>query len=193
MFRTIFDLFKFIFKKVTKLSIPYFSVEENDLKFKISTDSYYKYTLYNIVIKVRHDPYVYEAYTLKANNIFIEYIHTLNDVMWNSQPFSYFLNLLKDELKVDSFENLEKKQHNHYEFNIYRVNNEFNLYLIYIYEMNKEIFIIDKKGLLFEKLIQNFDKTILVEYQNKDILDLNLNFSLVKNNGLRNYFKLASS
>ena len=55
MFRTIFDLFKFIFKKVTKLSIPYFSVEENDLKFKISTDSYYKYTLYNIVIKVRHD------------------------------------------------------------------------------------------------------------------------------------------
>ena len=27
----------------------------------------------------------------------------------------------------------------------------------------------------------------------KDILDLNLNFSLVKNNGLRNYFKLASS
>ena len=90
MFRTIFDLFKFIFKKVTKLSIPYFSVEENDLKFKISTDSYYKYTLYNIVIKVRHDPYVYEAYTLKANNIFIEYIHTLNDVMWNSQPFSYF-------------------------------------------------------------------------------------------------------
>ena len=41
MFRTIFDLFKFIFKKVTKLSIPYFSVEENDLKFKISTDSYY--------------------------------------------------------------------------------------------------------------------------------------------------------
>ncbi len=30
-----------------------------------------KYTLYNIVIKVRHDPYVYEAYTLKANNIFI--------------------------------------------------------------------------------------------------------------------------
>ena len=193
MFRTIFDLFKFIFKKVTKLSIPYFSVEENDLKFKISTDSYYKYTLYNIVIKVRHDPYVYEAYTLKANNIFLEYIHTLNDVMWNSQPFSYFLNLLKDELKVDSFENLEKKQYHHYEFNIYRVNNEFNLYLIYIYEMNKEIFIVDSKGELYENLLRNFDKTILVEYQNKDILDLNLNFSLVKNNGLRNYFKLASS
>ena len=59
--------------------------------------------------------------------------------MWNSQLFSYFLNLLKDKLKLYSFENLEKKSHTHYEFNIYRVNNEFNLYLIYIYEMNKEI------------------------------------------------------
>ena len=99
--------------------------------------------------RVRHDPYVYEAYTLKANNIFIEYIHTLNDVMWNSEPFSDFLNLLKDELKVYSFENLEKISHTHYEFNIYRVNNEFNLYLIYIYEMNKEIFIVDTKGELY--------------------------------------------
>lgn len=86
-----------------------------------------------------------------------------------------------------------KKSFSPYEFNIYEVDNVYKLYIIYIYEIDKEIFIIDKKGLLFEKLIQNFDKTILVEYQNKDILDLNLNFSLVKNNGLRNYFKLASS
>ena len=193
MFRTIFDLFKFIFKKVTKLSIPYFSVEENDLKFKISTDSYYKYTLYNIVIKVRHDPYVYEAYTLKANNIFIEYIHTLNDVMWNSQPFSYFLNLLKDELRVYSFENLEKKQHTHYEFNIYRVNNEFNLYLIYIYEMNKEIFIVDTKGELYENLLRNFEKSYNCNFEKNENNHFDLNISLVKKNALNNYFKLASS
>ena len=64
-----------------------------------------------------------------------------------------FLNLLKDELKVYSFENLEKKSHTHYEFNIYRVNNDFNLYLIYIYEMNKEIFIVDTKGELYENLL----------------------------------------
>src|SRR5574344_588306 len=157
MFRTIFDLFKFIFKKVTKLSIPYFSVEENDLKFKISTDSYYKYTLYNIVIKVRHDPYVYEAYTLKANNIFLENIHT------------------------------------HYEFNIYRVNNEFNLYLIYIYEMNKEIFIVDSKGELYENLLRNFEKSYNCNFEKNENNHFDLNISLVKKNALNNYFKLASS
>jgi len=111
------------------------------------------------------------------------------------EPILYteFLDLLKDELKTNSFKNIFKKSFSPYEFNIYEVDNVYKLYIIYIYEIDKEIFIIDKKGLLFEKLIQNFDKTILVEYQNKDILDLNLNFSLVKNNGLRNYFKLASS
>ena len=79
--------------------------------------------------------------------------------MWNSQPFSYFLNILKDELKVYSFENLEKS-HTHYEFNIYRVNNEFNLYLIYIYEMNKEIFIVDTKRWIIWKSFKKFWKII---------------------------------
>ncbi len=99
----------------------------------------------------------YDAYTLKAKDIYIEYIHTLNDVMWNSvNHFQYFLNLLKDELKVYSFENLVEKSLTHYEFNIYRVDNEFNLYLIYIYEMSKEIFIVDKKGELFEESFKKF-------------------------------------
>ena len=113
--------------------------------------------------------------------------------MWNSQPFSYFLNLLKDELKVDSFENLEKKQQNHYEFNIYRVNNEFNLYLIYIYEMNKEIFIVDTKGELYKNLLRNFEKSYSCNFEKNENNHFDLNISLVKKNALYNYFKLASS
>ena len=90
----------------------------------------------------------------------------------NSQPFSYFLNLLKDELKVYSFENLEKKSHTHYEFNIYRVNNEFNLYLIYIYEMNKEIFIVDSKGELYENLLKILKNHIIVILRKMKIIIL---------------------
>ena len=193
MLNALYNALKYIFKKVTKLSIPYFSLEENYLKFKITSEFSFKFLLSNIETKTRHDAYVLDVYNLKTKDIYIEYIHTINGVIWNSQPFSAFLDLLKDELKTNSFKNIFKKSFSPYEFNIYEVDNVYKLYIIYIYEIDKEIFIIDKKGLLFEKLIQNFDKTILVEYQNKDILDLNLNFSLVKNNGLRNYFKLASS
>ena len=193
MLNALYNALKYIFKKVTKLSIPYFSFEDNELKFKIDSDNFYLFPISNIETKTRHNSYVLDAYNLKTKDIYIEYIHTINGVIWNSQPFSAFLDLLKDELKTNSFKNIFKKSFSPYEFNIYEVDNVYKLYIIYIYEIDKEIFIIDKKGLLFEKLIQNFDKTILVEYQNKDILDLNLNFSLVKNNGLRNYFKLASS
>ena len=191
MLNTLIDFLKFIFKKVTKLSIPYFSLHENDLRFKISSDTFYKYTLYNIEMKTRHDPYVYDAYTLKANNIFVEYIHTLNDVLWNSQAFSSFLNILKDDLKANSFENLEKKTYTHYEFNIYRVNKEFNLFIIYIYEMNKEIFIVDTKGELYENLLKNFEKSYSCSFSTNQKNSLDFNISLTKNNALNNYFKLS--
>ena len=130
---------------------------------------------------------------LKSDYIFLEYIYTYSDVIWNFQAFSSFLNLLKDELKVDSFENLEKKQYHHYEFNIYRVNNEFNLYLIYIYEMNKEIFIVDSKGELYENLLRNFEKSYSCNFEKNENNHFDLNISLVKKNALYNYFKLASS
>ena len=39
----------------------------------------------------------------KTKDIYIEYIHTINGVIWNSQPFSAFLDLLKDELKNKLF------------------------------------------------------------------------------------------
>ncbi|WP_418186455.1 hypothetical protein [Aliarcobacter lanthieri] len=193
MFEALFKLLKFIFKKVTKLSIPYFSIEENDLKFKISTDNFYKFTLYNIEMKTRHDSYVYEAYTLKANNIFLEYIHTYNDTIWNVQALSCFLDLLKDNLKINSFENYEKKIYNHYEFNIYRVNKTYNLHIIYIYEMQKEIFIVDTKGDLYENLLKNFEKTYTYNFPKNENINIDLNVSLVKNNAINAYFRLASN
>ncbi|RBQ29022.1 hypothetical protein [Aliarcobacter vitoriensis] len=193
MFEALFKFLKYIFKTVTKLSIPYFSLEENDLKFKISTDNFYNFTLYNIEIKTRHDSYVYEAYTLKANDIFLEYIHTYNDAVWNVQAFSCFLDLLKDNLKINSFENLEKKVHTHYEFNIYRVNKSYNLHIIYIYEMYKEIFIVDTKGDLYENLLRNFEKSYNYEFPKNENIILDINISLAKNNAINNYFRLASN
>lgn len=193
MFKSFFDSLKFIFKKITKLTIPYFSLEENDLKFKITSDSFYRYTLHNIDIKTRYDSYIYEAYTLKANNIFLEYIHTYNDVVWNVQAFSAFLSLLKDTLKCDSFERVENKTYSKYEFSVYKVNDEFYLHFIYISEIEKETFIIDMQGELYESLLKNFDKKYSYKFKKSENLNLNINISLVKNNAINEYFKLASS
>jgi hypothetical protein len=193
MLNALYNALKYIFKKVTKLSIPYFSLEENYLKFKITSEFSFKFLLSNIETKTRHDAYVLDAYNLKTKDIYIEYIHTINGVIWNSQPFSAFLDLLKDELKTNSFKNIFKKSFSPYEFNIYEVDNVYKLYIIYIYEMNKEIFIVDTKGELYENLLRNFEKSYNCNFEKNENNHFDLNISLVKKNALRNYFKLASS
>ncbi len=59
--------------------------------------------------------------------------------------------------------------------------------------MNKEIFIVDTKGELYENLLRNFEKSYSCNFEKNQTNNLDLNISLAKNNALNNYFKLASS
>ena len=188
----VINALKSIFKTISKLSRPYFSLEENELKFKIDSDNFYKFPVLNMETKTRYDSYVLEAYTLKADNIHVEYIHTDNDVSWNGQAFSFFKDLLKENIKANSMDLLEKKEFRHYEFLVYKINGQYILNLIYIYEINKEVFIVDTKGELYENLLKNFDKTYEYKFEKNQIDFMDLNLSLVKNNAMKSYFNIHS-
>ncbi|MDN5101708.1 hypothetical protein O8C99_00765 [Aliarcobacter butzleri] len=194
MVGAIFEGLKMIFKTITKLSRPYVSLEENDLKFKIDSDNTFKYTLSNIDTKTRHDPYIIDAYTLSANEIYLEYIHTDIDVSWNGQALSFFISLLKDNIKAKDFDLLEKEEFSHYEFLTYKVDNSYFLNVIYIYEVSKEVFIVDKKAELYEKLLKNFKKDYVYRFE-KDSNNIPKieNLSLVKNNAMNSYFAISSN
>lgn len=194
MVGAIFEGLKVIFKTITKLSRPYVSLEENDLKFKIDSDNTFKYTLSNIDTKTRHDPYIIDAYTLSANEIYLEYIHTDIDVSWNGQALSFFIGLLKDNIKAKNFDLVEKEEFSHYEFLTYKVDNSYFLNVIYIYEVSKEVFIVDKKAELYEKLLKNFKKDYVYRFE-KDSNNIPKieNLSLVKNNAMNSYFAISSN
>lgn len=194
MVGAIFEGLKMIFKTITKLSRPYVSLEENDLKFKIDSDNTFKYTLSNIDTKTRHDPYIIDAYTLSANEIYLEYIHTDIDVSWNGQALSFFISLLKDNIKAKNFDLIEKEEFSHYEFLTYKVDNSYFLNVIYIYEVSKEVFIVDKKAELYEKLLKNFKKDYVYRFE-KDSNNIPKieNLSLVKNNAMNSYFAISSN
>jgi hypothetical protein len=189
----IINAFKSLFKTLTKLSRPYFTLEENQLKFKIDSDNFYYFPISNIETKTRHDPYVLEAFTLSANQLYIEYIHTDADISWNGQAFSSFIGLLKRDVRAKSMELLEKKEFNHYELMVYKIDNSYVLHLIYIYEINKEIFIVDLKGDLYEGLLKNFEKDYKYEFERNKKLNLTLNTSVVRNNAIHSYFRTTSS
>lgn len=194
MVGAIFEGLKMIFKTITKLSRPYVSLEENDLKFKIDSDNTFKYTLSNIDTKTRHDPYIIDAYTLSANEIYLEYIHTDIDVSWNGQALSFFIGLLKDNIKANNFDLVEKEEFSHYEFLTYKVDNSYFLNVIYIYEVSKEVFIVDKKAELYEKLLKNFKKDYVYRFEkNSNNIPKIENLSLVKNNAMNSYFAISSN
>lgn len=87
---------------------------------------------------------------------------------------------------------LEKKEFAHYEFLVYKINGQYILNVIYIYEINKEVFIVDTKGELYENLLKNFDKTYVYKFEKNQIDFIDLNLSLVKNNAMKSYFALHS-
>lgn len=184
--------FKSVFKTLTKLSRPYFTLEENNLKFKIDSDNFYLFPISNIETKTRYDPYVLDAFTLTANNIYVEYIHTDSDVLWSGQALSFFTNLLKHDLKAKTMDLLEKREFKNYEFLTYKIDDSYILNFIYIYELSKEVFIIDLKSELYENLLKNFHKEYEYKYEKNNDISLKLNTSIVKNNAIYGYFKSGS-
>ncbi|MGE4461211.1 MAG: hypothetical protein AB7D49_02135 [Arcobacter sp.] len=186
------DALKSVFKTITILSRPYFSLEENELKFKVDTDSFYKYPVINVETKTRYDSYILEAYTLSADSIYLEYIHTDSDVCWNGQALGFFISLLKEKIRAKKMDLLEKFEFSHYEFLTYKIDDSYILNIIYIYEVNKEIFVIDKKSELYENLLRNFKKDYKYKYEKNKDVSLDINISLVKNNAMNSYFAISN-
>jgi len=178
-------------KSFVNISRPIFTFEENQLKFKVDFDTFYTYNIgEDYETKTRHDPYVDEAYTLKTQNLFIEYIKTDVDVIWNGLASSFFVTLLKEKLKVNDLELLEKYEYEGYDFITYKIDKHFIINFIYIYEMHKEVFILDIKSELYENLLKNFDKDYKYKFEKNADDKMGFDFSLVKENAFNSYFAL---
>lgn len=188
----LFHAIRDIVKKIVKLHRPFFSLEENQLKFKIDSDIIYNYPIENMEIKTRHDSFVLEAYTISSEELYIEYIHTDPDAIWNNSSLSYFVDLLKKSVRTEKIELLEKKEFPHYDFSTYRIDDLYNLNIIHIYEENKEVFIVDMKSNLYEELLKRFEKMYNYDYEKNSDISLYLNMSLVRNNAIEHYFSLAN-
>lgn len=183
------NFWKKILKKIAKASLPIFSFDENELKFQINTHEMLSYKLENFDYKTRHDPYTIEAFTIKNQDIFLEYIRLDNDCAWNTDAYGAYKSFFKDKLKLDSMNLLEEQKFENYTLSSYKINNLFVLHFIYIFEMYKDTFIIDTKGDLYHKLL-----TCLKEeneeylYAKEKKMDIAFDISLTKENAFSYYF-----
>lgn len=180
--------FKNIIKTILKVSRPIFTFEDNELRFKISSDFFYTYTLENFDIKTRHDPYVFEAYTLKTSDIFLEYVQVDDDTFWQGDSLGLYEDFLKEQCRFQSLKTLEKRSIKNYEFRIYEVEENHIIHLVYIWEANKDIFILDNKVELYKILLSNLDKSYIYKFEDKLKINFDFNSSIVKQNAFSSYF-----
>lgn len=185
--RKIFDVLS---KNIINLSRPVFTFEDNTLKFKLDSQHYYTFDLNNYETKTRHDSYVLEAYTIKSENLFVEYVNVDHDVTWNALSSSLFINLFKEKFPINSMHIVEKKEFENYEFITYKINDDFTLNFIFINELHKDIFIIEKNADLYTNLLKSFIKDYTYTFDIKQELEFDINISIVKENALHGYFKL---
>jgi len=180
--------FKNLLNNIAKAARPIYTFKDNTLTFKISSEESHSYALEDYDLKSRHDPYVSEAYTLYNKDIFLEYIRIANDTTWNGSAINFYENMFKDELKIKTLKILEDFEVDTYVFKIFEIDEQFIVFFIYIYEVNKDVFIIDTKGELYNSLASKKIHDYVGKYQDSLKGDVNFNMSLVKQNSQHEYF-----
>jgi len=180
--------FKNLLNTIAKAARPIYTFKDNNLLFKISSDEIHTYFLDKYDLKTRHDPYVFEAYTLSSKDIFLEYIKVDSDTSWNGSAINFYESFFKDELKIKTLKTLEDEEVDTYVFKVFEVNEQFILFFIYIYEVNKDIFIIDSKGDLYKNLISKKIKDYAFKYEESLKGEINFDISLVKKNSVEEFF-----
>ncbi|MGM0519335.1 MAG: hypothetical protein ACQERD_06810 [Campylobacterota bacterium] len=184
-------LIKGFFKKFIKLSRPLFSFDENELRFKVDLETVFAYPLDNFETNTRHDSYILEAYTIVNKHLLVEYVNIDSDVTWNGLPSSLYITLLKNKENIKYMSILEKHEFDGFDFIVYEVDKKYILNFIYIYEINKDVFIVDTSGDLFARLLEQFDFSYEYKYDKAQMVTLKGNFSIVRENAIYSYFTLS--
>lgn len=187
------SIFKKIINYISKASIPTYKFENNRLYFKLKNNDFYEYLLDDYDVKTRYDPYVIHAYTLKTQNIYLEYIKDDPNTQWNGQALSLYEGFLTEKLKIKDFTLLEKKEIENYTFKIYEIDESFIIHIIYIYGSSSNIIIIDAKGNLYKNLREKLDREYQYKYDDKEKGQINFDISLVRENNQRGYFGYQNS
>lgn len=133
--------------------------------------------------------YILNTSSSEYGDIFIEHVSLNTNCIWNGFQRSFFDNLFKEKTHIKTMIALERVDFKDYEFSTYLINDKYILNLISELSLYENTFIVDYKGILFTKIIKEFDANYINHYLNKPRFSANYNSSLVKQNIIKNYFQ----
>ena len=173
--------FKKLFNTISKSMRPYFLFEDHTAKFLLSNKEYFDFPMTSSSRKDRFSQFVQNGYTISTNDIFIESITLKQDSCWSGQPRGLYEQFFKEQLKIKSFELLERVDILNYEFSSYKIDNSFVIHLIYIWSSNSNTFIWDSKGELFKQLQTTLNNEYIYTFNDSEKGDISFDISLTHN------------
>lgn len=132
------------------------------------------------------------SYTINQNfnsfgRLLIENIPLDSYCKWNGLSRGYYESFFEEKSKITNMKLIKRFDIKNYEFSQYKIDNKYLLNLIFIWNANESTFIIDYKGKFTNTLLEKLSSQIKLPINDKNI-NLNFNYSLAKENWIKQYF-----
>lgn len=134
--------------------------------------------------------YIANVEDIKYKKLFIEYINLDQHCKWNGLASGFFISLFKDNLKVKSFEYVEKYDFKNIEILTYIIDDIYYVDFINEFGVFDDKLIIDYSGIYTDEILRKNGK--INNYKDYPRLDFNYDKSLVRFNFINNYFSRDS-
>lgn len=135
------------------------------------------------------DSFIAKEYDPLYGKLFIEQIALNPNCHWNGLSRGFFESLFKETMNLISIKVIERFNHGSFEFTTYLVNDEYYINLIFYYGVDKDTFILDYKGLYFEKKVKQFNSSYINKSKYEKRFMFDYDNSLVKMDFVNNYFE----
>ena len=185
-------LFSFLFTGC----FSWFSSEplaDNQMRYKLNDEQSVNLFLTPYKRKSHFSLCVSSSYTLKGEEqsygqLFVEEINLSTNCRWNGLSTSLFMDLFKENLKLDSVKNVQSVDVKNYSFTTYRVNDEFYVNLILKYSAYTDQITVDYNGRLSKDMLAVLKPGFELKYLDRLRLEADYNDSLVLKSMFKGYF-----
>lgn len=173
---------------------PIYKLEKEKVSVKLDDGVYYEVPKDKVKVEKFLDSCVIDSAYFKVDDskydFALDYIDLQSDCSWTSSSRSEYTKHLLNSNKIASFTFIEKYENDFFDITKYKTDKDCFIYLIGIYRIDGDLFIVDKNGAVASQIVKllKLDMDINIEKQCSEDT-LKLDYSIIRHNFLYKYFK----
>lgn len=173
---------------------PIYKIEKSKIDIKIDKDKYYKIPFDKENVKKDINSCVLSSIFVRQSdkkyNYSLDYIGLKDSCKWSAFSKTEYVRFIENSNNISNLTHMDKFENDKIDITKYSSDNGCSVYLIGIYGLEEDIFIVDKNGLMAKDILNELGSDTKVSIDkvcSEDVLELKQ--SIVKENSFYEYFK----